>query len=64
VLSEEWPSRTVLYGWLRRASGSGLAVRTGDGTRWDPFRFELPRPPRPGVLPPLPPLEPLRRPGT
>ena len=55
------PSRTVLYGWLRRATASGLAVRTGDGTKRDPFRFALPRPRQPGELPPLPPL---RRPGT
>jgi hypothetical protein len=55
------PSRAQLYRWLRRAAAAGLAVRTGDGTKRDPFRFALPRPRQPGELPPLPPL---RRPGT
>jgi hypothetical protein len=55
------PSRAQLYRWLRRAAASGLVVRTGDGTKRDPFRFALPRPRQAGELPPLPPL---RLPGT
>lgn len=61
--AESAPAPSVLYRWLRRAVDAGLAVRTGDGTKRDPFRFALPRPRQPGDLPPLPPLEPLRRPG-
>ncbi len=54
----EAPSRSLLYAWLRRAASAGLAVRSGSGTRYDPFRFALPRPAAPDALPPL------RRPGT
>lgn len=51
------PSAKVLYEWLGRAVGAGLAQRFGNGTRRDPFRFQLPRPKI--NLPPLPPLPPL-----
>ncbi|MFO0798253.1 MAG: AAA family ATPase [Gemmataceae bacterium] len=61
--SEAAPAPTVLYRWLRRAVSAGLAVRTGSGTKAQPFRFALPRAPELDELPPLSPLEPLRRPG-
>lgn len=51
------PSYRVLYRWLGRAAADGLAVRTGDGTKGDPYRFALPRKPLdPFNLPPLPSL--------
>jgi hypothetical protein len=57
---EEAPSPSLLYDWLRRAAAAGLAVRTGGGTRTDPFRFALPRPPRSARGDILPELGPLR----
>ncbi|QDU23506.1 AAA family ATPase [Urbifossiella limnaea] len=59
--SEAAPAPTVLYRWLRRAVSAGLVVRTGSGTKTQPFRFALPRARQKGELPPLPPL---RLPGT
>jgi len=56
------PSARVLYDWLRRAAEAGLAVRTGSGNRYAPFRFALPRPAAPSLLPDLPELPPLRPP--
>jgi hypothetical protein len=61
--SETAPAPTVLYRWLRRAVSAGLVVRTGSGTKAQPFRFALPRATELDELPELPPLEPLRRPG-
>ncbi|MBX9628602.1 MAG: helicase RepA family protein, partial [Gemmataceae bacterium] len=51
----EPPSAAVLYQWLARAVGEGLAERTGHGTRYEPFRFGLPDKRRPR----LPDLDPL-----
>jgi len=56
---EAAPSPSLLYDWLRRAAAAGLAVRTGEGTKSDPYRFSLPRP-RQSSLPDLPELGPLR----
>jgi len=48
------PPARVLYGWLRRPAEAGLAVRTGSGNRYAPFRFTLLRPAPPSVLSNLP----------
>ncbi|MBX9582117.1 MAG: helicase RepA family protein [Gemmataceae bacterium] len=50
------PAGWQLYDWLARAAANGLAVRTGGGTRNDPYRFAVPGK---GVtrLPDLPPLD-------
>jgi hypothetical protein len=53
---ESAPTARLLYDWLRRAAAAGLAVRTGRGTKTDPFRFALPRPPAPTGLPVLGPV--------
>ncbi|MBX9579755.1 MAG: AAA family ATPase [Gemmataceae bacterium] len=49
------PSPAQLYEWLARAAGEKRVVRSGSGTRRDPFRFALPPDPR-DRLPDLPPL--------
>lgn len=49
------PSAPQLYEWLGRAVRDGRAVRTGAGTKTNPFRFALPSERRNG-LPDLPPL--------
>ncbi|MBX9624390.1 MAG: hypothetical protein K2X82_11330 [Gemmataceae bacterium] len=50
------PTGWQLYDRLARAAADGLAVRTGGGTKTDPYRFALPAGPVPG-LPDLPPLD-------
>jgi len=61
-LLADWPAdevaplATLLYDWLRRAAAAGLAVRSGKGTKLDPYRFALPRP---SQLPDLPELGPI-----
>jgi hypothetical protein len=49
------PTRQTMYDWLDRGRADGLVLRTGRGTKGDPFRFALPQE-RVGRidLPPLP----------
>lgn len=66
-LLDDWPagrvppSATQLYEWLARAASEDLVLRSGSGTRGDPYRFRLPPAGDDfGGLPPLSPLPPLR----
>jgi len=46
-ISELWPedspkpSTTTLYGWLNRAMAKQYVSRTGEGNRWEPWRYRL-----------------------
>lgn len=51
------PSVVQLYEWLHRAVREGWAVRSGKGTKGEPYRFALP--PKPLDYRDLPPLRPL-----
>lgn len=55
-VEEPAPAAGLLYDWLRRATAAGLAVRTGKGSKTDPYRFALPRPNSLADLPELGPL--------